>query len=69
MWAYNDEAWGKLLGDYKPGELMKEWVDNIPMKRAGSGQDVAGLMAFLASDDASYITGQTVNVDGGMFMS
>jgi meso-butanediol dehydrogenase / (S,S)-butanediol dehydrogenase / diacetyl reductase len=69
MWSYNDEAWGKLLGDYKPGELMKEWVDNIPMKRAGTGQDVAGLVTFLASDDAAYITGQTVNVDGGMFMS
>jgi meso-butanediol dehydrogenase/(S,S)-butanediol dehydrogenase/diacetyl reductase len=69
MWAYNDEAWGKLLGDYQPGELMKEWVDNIPMKRAGNGQDIAGLVAFLASDDAGYITGQTINVDGGMFMS
>src|SRR5688572_14026442 len=69
MWAYNDAAWGKLLGDYKPGELMKEWVDNIPMGRAGSGEDVAGLVSFLASDDAAYITGQTINVDGGMFMS
>ena len=69
MWSYNDEAWGKLLGNYKPGELMAEWVENIPMKRAGTDQDVAGLVAFLASDDASYITGQTVNVDGGMFMS
>ncbi|MGC4000782.1 MAG: SDR family oxidoreductase [Anaeromyxobacter sp.] len=69
MWAYNDEKWGKLLGDYKPGELMKEWVDAIPMGRAGTGEDVAGLVAFLASDDAGYITGQTVNVDGGMFMS
>ncbi|MPW21930.1 glucose 1-dehydrogenase [Paraburkholderia sp. CNPSo 3157] len=69
MWSYNDEAWGKLLGDYKPGELMAEWVENIPMKRAGSDKDVASLVAFLASDDAAYITGQTVNVDGGMFMS
>jgi meso-butanediol dehydrogenase / (S,S)-butanediol dehydrogenase / diacetyl reductase len=69
MWAYNDQAWGKLLGDYKPGELMAEWVRDIPMGRAGSGEDVAGLVAFLASDDAAYITGQTVNVDGGLIMS
>jgi meso-butanediol dehydrogenase/(S,S)-butanediol dehydrogenase/diacetyl reductase len=69
MWAYNDVAWGKLLGDYKPGELMAEWVKNIPMGRAGTGDDVSGLVAFLASDDASYITGQTINVDGGLIMS
>jgi meso-butanediol dehydrogenase/(S,S)-butanediol dehydrogenase/diacetyl reductase len=69
MWAYNDQAWGKLLGDYKPGELMAEWVRNIPMGRAGKGEDVAGLVAFLASDDAAYITGQTINVDGGLIMS
>lgn len=69
MWAYNDQAWGKLLGDYKPGELMREWVDGIPMKRAGTGEDVAGLVTFLASDDAAYITGQTINVDGGLIMS
>lgn len=69
MWAYNDQAWGKLLGNYAPGELMKEWVDGIPMKRAGSGEDVAGLVAFLASEDAAYITGQTLNVDGGLIMS
>jgi meso-butanediol dehydrogenase / (S,S)-butanediol dehydrogenase / diacetyl reductase len=69
MWAYNDTAWGKLLGNYKPGELMAEWVRNIPMARAGTGDDVAGLVAFLASKDAAYITGQTVNVDGGLIMS
>jgi meso-butanediol dehydrogenase/(S,S)-butanediol dehydrogenase/diacetyl reductase len=69
MWDYNDSAWGKLLGDYKPGELMAEWVRNIPMARAGTGADVAGLVAFLASSDAAYITGQTVNVDGGLIMS
>jgi meso-butanediol dehydrogenase / (S,S)-butanediol dehydrogenase / diacetyl reductase len=69
MWAYNDAAWGKLMGDYKPGELMAEWVAAIPMGRAGTGEDVAGLVSFLASDDAAYITGQTINIDGGMFMS
>ena len=69
MWSYNDKAWGALLGNYGPGELMAEWVKNIPMGRAGTADDVAGLVAFLASDDAAYITGQTVNVDGGLIMS
>jgi meso-butanediol dehydrogenase/(S,S)-butanediol dehydrogenase/diacetyl reductase len=69
MWAYNDQAWGKLLGTYKPGELMAEWVRGIPMGRAGTGEDVAGLVTFLASEDAAYVTGQTVNVDGGLIMS
>jgi meso-butanediol dehydrogenase/(S,S)-butanediol dehydrogenase/diacetyl reductase len=69
MWAYNDAEWGKLLGNYQPGELMQEWVQNIPMKRAGNAAEVAGLVAFLASDDAAYITGQTINVDGGLIMS
>jgi meso-butanediol dehydrogenase/(S,S)-butanediol dehydrogenase/diacetyl reductase len=48
---------------------MRERVKNIPMKRAGKAEDVAGLVAFLASEDASYITGQTINVDGGLIMS
>jgi meso-butanediol dehydrogenase/(S,S)-butanediol dehydrogenase/diacetyl reductase len=70
MWKYNDKAWGDLLGDYKEGELIEEWVQsNIPMKRAGSPDDVAGLVLFLASEDAAYITGQTINVDGGLIMS
>lgn len=69
MWDYNDRVWGKMLGDFGPGELMDSWVQNIPMKRAGEGKDVAGLVAFLASADAAYITGQTINVDGGLIMS
>jgi meso-butanediol dehydrogenase/(S,S)-butanediol dehydrogenase/diacetyl reductase len=69
MWVYNDTVWGKLLGDYKPGELMAEWVRGIPMKRAGKPEEVAAAVAFLASDDAAYITGQTLNVDGGLIMS
>lgn len=69
MWDYNDRVWGKMLGEYGPGELMAEWVQNIPMKRAGEGKDVAGLVSFLASEDADYITGQTINVDGGLIMS
>jgi meso-butanediol dehydrogenase/(S,S)-butanediol dehydrogenase/diacetyl reductase len=69
MWSYNDREWGRLLGDYKPGELMEEWVAGIPLGRAGTNDDVASLLAFLASSEAAYITGQTINVDGGMFMN
>jgi meso-butanediol dehydrogenase/(S,S)-butanediol dehydrogenase/diacetyl reductase len=69
MWSYNDREWGRLLGDYKPGELMEQWIAGIPLGRAGTNDDVASLLLFLASDDAAYITGQTINVDGGMFMN
>jgi meso-butanediol dehydrogenase/(S,S)-butanediol dehydrogenase/diacetyl reductase len=48
---------------------MEEWVAGIPLGRAGTSDDVASLLLFLASDDAAYITGQTINVDGGMFMN
>ena len=40
----------------------------IPLKRFGTPQDVAELAAFLASDKSSYITGQVINLDGGMIM-
>jgi len=41
---------------------------SVPLGRLGTAADVAGLVAFLASDDAAYITGQTINVDGGLQM-
>jgi 3-oxoacyl-[acyl-carrier protein] reductase len=41
---------------------------NIPMKRFGTVEDVARCIVFLASDEANYITGQTISVDGGLFM-
>jgi 3-oxoacyl-[acyl-carrier protein] reductase len=43
-------------------------MSGIPLKKAGNTQDVANVVAFLVSDMASYITGQVVNVDGGMVM-
>ena len=70
MWHYNDKMWGELLGNYQENELIQEWVtEKIPMKRAGTPHDVARLVLFLASSDADYITGQTINVDGGLIMS
>jgi len=47
-------------------EFAKEIVAKVPMKRLGQPEEVAGAVAFLASSDASYITGVEINVDGGM---
>lgn len=69
MWEYNDREWGTRLGNYKPGELIQEWIDDIPLKRPAEASDVANLLLFLASDAGSYITGQAINIDGGMFMN
>jgi len=49
-------------------EARESLMSNIPLGRAGSPEDVANAVAFLASDSASYITGQTIHVDGGMLM-
>jgi len=46
--------------------MANEWKKNIPIKRAGVGSDVANAALFLASDMSSYITGQVINVCGGM---
>ena len=49
-------------------EVKENIANNIPLKRMGTAQDVANLVKFLASEDSSYITGQVINVDGGMVM-
>jgi len=46
----------------------QEWASKIPLKRLGSPADVAAAVCFLASDEASYITGQVLAVNGGMYM-
>jgi 3-oxoacyl-[acyl-carrier protein] reductase len=45
-----------------------EWAGQIPLKRLGSPDDIASAVAFLASDEAAYITGQVLAVNGGMYM-
>ncbi|AZQ44407.1 3-oxoacyl-[acyl-carrier-protein] reductase [Nonlabens ponticola] len=47
-------------------ETVQSWRDAIPLKRGGSPEDVANACAFLASDLSTYVTGQTLHVDGGM---
>jgi 3-oxoacyl-[acyl-carrier protein] reductase len=49
-----------------PEETIKQWRNGIPLKRGGTVEDIANLCLFLASDSSSYITGQVINVDGGM---
>ena len=44
-------------------------TSRIPMSKLGSGEDVANSVAFLSSDEASYITGETIHVNGGMYMA
>lgn len=47
-------------------ERLKRIIESTPMKRVGQPEEIASLVAFLAMDKASYITGQNINVDGGM---
>ena len=49
-------------------EIKEEIAKSIPLKRMGKAKDVANLVKFLVSEDSSYITGQVINVDGGMLM-
>jgi acetoin reductase-like protein len=65
MWERIDREWGQAVGA-KPGEVLAGRVAAIPLGRIQTPEDVAGLVAFLASDDAAYITGQAINVCGGL---
>jgi len=54
------------MTDKLPEDSVKQWIENIPLKRSGTPVDIANVCVFLASEMSSYITGQVLNVDGGM---
>ena len=68
MWEQIDRDRSRLMGA-QPGEALKAFIEKVPLQRAGTPEDVAGAVAFLCSADADYITGQTLNVDGGFEMN
>ena len=51
-----------------PDDVRKEWVSKIPLRRGGTVDDIANVATFLASDMSSYVSGQVIQVDGGMNM-
>ena len=63
--GYIDTAMAKLHGAEKNAEIAK----NIPLGRAGTPQEVAAAIAFLASEEAGYMTGAVIDVNGGIFMA
>ncbi len=68
MWEQIDRDRGRIAG-LAPGESMKTFIERTPLKRPGTVEDVAGVVAFLCSPDSDYMTGQTLNVDGGFEMT
>lgn len=56
------------MTDVLDEKVVNEWRNSIPLKRGGSPEDVANAVVFLGSDMSAYITGQTINVCGGMQM-
>lgn len=56
------------MTDVLSDKVKEKLIENIPLKKLGSPEDIANCAVFLVSDNASYITGQVINVDGGMVM-
>lgn len=64
-----DQLLGVEQQGLAPGEFLRQRAETPLMKRLGTADEVAAVVAFLAGPDASYITGQSINVDGGIFLS
>jgi len=56
------------MTDVLPEEYKSHILDRVPLGRIGSGAEIAAAVRFLASDEASYVTGHTLNVNGGMYL-
>ncbi|MCK6579506.1 MAG: glucose 1-dehydrogenase [Anaerolineae bacterium] len=67
MWDDIDRVQAERFG-IGPGEWIQKTIDGVPLKRAATPGDLAAAVSFLCSDDADYITGQALNVDGGIEM-
>ena len=67
MWEQIDKEWGALEG-LGQGEAWKRRIRHIPLGRPERAEDVANVVAFLAGPDSDYMTGQAINVDGGIVM-
>jgi meso-butanediol dehydrogenase/(S,S)-butanediol dehydrogenase/diacetyl reductase len=68
MWKQIDKQWN-AIESWNEGEAWKRRVGTVPLGRAQTPEDVAGLAAYLASADSDYMTGQSINIDGGMAMN
>jgi len=60
--------WSGKQGDQFPDEVLEKIAKSYPLRRLGRPEDIAPAVLFLASDAASYITGQTLSVSGGYTM-
>jgi NAD(P)-dependent dehydrogenase (short-subunit alcohol dehydrogenase family) len=65
MFSVLDGGFGKYLGK-TPDQNRQDFVDTVPLGRMGTPEDVASLVAFLASEDSDYIHGQAINICGGV---
>jgi meso-butanediol dehydrogenase / (S,S)-butanediol dehydrogenase / diacetyl reductase len=68
LWEQLDDEFIELGETERPGQSLEEFSEGILVGRLSTPEDIAGLAVFLASEDSDYITGQAINVDGGMLV-